>query len=72
MLDLLLCLLDLLVAELDHILLLLHALNGLLKFTLNLVQPAELMFKLVFLGSDILNFLHQSSVLLLQLLNISL
>ena len=72
MLDLLLRLLYLLISKLYHILLLLYALNCLFKLSLYLIQSTKLMLQLVFLLCDFLYFFHQSSILLLHLLNVSL
>ena len=72
MLDLLLCLLYLLITKLYHILLLLYTLDCLFKLSLYLIEPTKLMLQLVFLLCDFLHLLHQSSILLLHLLNVSL
>lgn len=72
MFDLFLGLFNLFIAEFNHVLLLLHFLDGLFKLTLNLIQSAELMLQFVFFSGDFLYLLHQGSILIGQLFDVSL
>jgi len=72
MFNLFLGLFYLLVLHLDHVLLLLDPLDGLLELPLNLVEPAELMLEPVLLDCDLLHLLHQRSILLGQLPHVPL
>ena len=69
---LLLDLLQLLISEFYHLLLLFYFLYRLLEVTLDLVKSRELLLYLVFLSCDVLDLLHELSILLCEVLKVSL